>query len=443
MSYQKENDKLVENFIEESFFKNMEREEGLQNWNNLEIYLKQRCNLGCKYCYLHRYGKELYPPEIEEDEKILKNVEILMDYLGKRGMEPRLELFSGEPLVQNVGYKSLQIILDKAEEYGLEFEVIKVPTNCTFILSEHLIDRLEDLMKRGQKLNCPISPSASIDGKYCEQNRPFKKGGQDPRDDAYYDRLFELAKKWCFGFHPMIYSERIEHWKKNWLWFQDMFRKYDMPFDGIYLLEIRNEEWRVDQIKEFGKFLKFLIRWTFENPMNYSKNRMEEFVFDGRAYNILGSIWSSVGRGLGCSIQSTLDVRIGDLTICPCHRTSYSQFNEARFKVKNEEIIGIEALNPAFLVAEESLNAKDFPLCEQCVIRDLCNQGCLGSQYESTGDPFSPIPSVCQMEHEKVLSQIEAYKEMGMFEQFYKRASAKKKMDFDALEVILNERERS
>ncbi|MEW6106319.1 MAG: hypothetical protein AB1563_08160, partial [Bacillota bacterium] len=48
----------------------------------------------------------------------------------------------------------------------------------------------------------------------------------------------------------------------------------------------------------------------------------------------------------------------------------------------------------------------------------MCAKGCLGSQYESTGDFLSPIPTVCQLEHGKLWGMIEGYKSTGLWNRF-------------------------
>ena len=47
----------------------------------------------------------------------------------------------------------------------------------------------------------------------------------------------------------------------------------------------------------------------------------------------------------GCTINRALIVRMGDLAIVPCHRTSYDQFLLGHFNVENEKIIGVTAKN--------------------------------------------------------------------------------------------------
>ena len=49
---------------------------------------------------------------------------------------------------------------------------------------------------------------------------------------------------------------------------------------------------------------------------------------------------------IGCTCATDLTVRLGDLAICPCHRTSYNKYLYGKYVIENEEIIDIEAYNP-------------------------------------------------------------------------------------------------
>jgi len=430
MNYQEENNKLVESFLKRTFFKawrNPKIKE-LENFRKVEIWLNNKCNLACKYCYLNQYGNDLYPPENQDSQKILKNLKMFLDWLVKNKFTPVIEIFGGEPLVQEVGIKAIEMILEKYKNLEKKPSHLTIPTNYTFLQSKKLTQRIENLLEKAKKINIPISLSASFDGKHCERSRPFKnaKSGQiDPRDDKYYDKAFIFNKKWGFGFHPMIYAEEIKNWGKNWLWFQEKFQKHDIPWYNIYLLEVRNAEWQNEQILKFGEFIEFLIKWTFHNPCH---NNLEKFLFFlyKKGYNILEAPFTTVGRGIGCSIQAGIHLRIGDLALVPCHRTSYPPFVYGHFKTKNNKIIGIEVSNPELIFTIYSFDAKNQPQCENCLLKNLCSFGCLGSQFETTGDLFSPIPTVCQLEHFKIVSMVKALKDLKIFEAVLRRTSPQK-----------------
>ncbi|GAH24756.1 unnamed protein product, partial [marine sediment metagenome] len=53
-----------------------------------------------------------------------------------------------------------------------------VPTNCTFILNNKKRERVEQCLEEFKAAGMPLYLSASIDGKHCEGNRPFRSGAE-------------------------------------------------------------------------------------------------------------------------------------------------------------------------------------------------------------------------------------------------------------------------
>lgn len=439
ITQQEENNKLLESFLERTFFKGW-KNPGLrecENFRSMEIFFNAKCNLACKYCYLNNYGDKLYPPEIQDNKQLLKNLEMILDWLIEREMAPQhLEYFSGEALVQEVGLEGLEMILDKFKDAKRKPEVIVIPTNFTFLLYDKLTERIEELLDRSRKLGIPIGLSASFDGKYCEGNRPFRNN-KEVRDDTYYDKAFAFAKKWNCGFHPMIYSGFIERWKDNWLWFQENFKKHDICWYSIYLLEVRNVEWTREQMFRFGEFVEFLIDWTFHH-LKENINQFIDFVFF-EGFNLLKTTLTTGGRGLGCSIQSAMTVRVGDLAWVPCHRTAYPPFLLGNFRVQDNKIVGLEAYNPELMIGMYSHHLHNQPWCSSCLLQSLCTGGCLGSQFETHGDLYAPIPTVCELQHVKVASMIRAYQKLGVFDIILARVNQEKEYALRKLVEMIKE----
>lgn len=443
MTFQEENNQLLQSYLERTFFYAWQHKEDKQflNFRRLEIDLNAKCNLDCKYCYYAKYGDELYPSEISHSKDILNNLELLLDWLIEKGYAPDLEFFSGEPLFQKVGFDALELILKKFRNAKSKPKMIVIPTNFTFLLNEKLTNKVEELINSSKEVGIPIYLSASFDGKYCEANRPFKSG-TEKRSEAYYDRCFEFGVKHHCGFHPMVYSELIEKWKQNFLWFQGKFREFGIPFNNIYLLEVRNAEWSDRQIRDYMDFLEFLINWTFKEPCNGNLTCYLDFLFKGRGYNILTNCLTSVGRGLGCSLQACLYVRLGDLALIPCHRQSYEQFILGNLLVKNGKIESIQAKNPELAIGEIAFDFKTMPQCENCLIKYLCQGQCLGAMYEVTGDFFSPIPTVCKLSHAKVLAMVNAYKKLGIYQAIFNKLNQEKQASLKLFEEVSCEKTR-
>jgi radical SAM protein with 4Fe4S-binding SPASM domain len=431
MNYQDENDILVNDFFYRHFFSHKFKEE---NHQKIEIYYNTICNLSCKYCYLEKYHNKLYPSYNKNTAS--KNYRILLDWISENEFEPILEIFSGEPLVQPIILDDIDYTLDMVKVNKLKVKGITIPTNSTFILNDKYFKRVKSLIKKGEEVGCRVFLSLSIDGKYCESNRPMKSGNE-LRDDKYYDKLFKFANEITAGFHPMIYSDKIDKWKDNFLWFQEMYKKYNIPWSNLYLLEVRNEEWTVEQINEYGEFLKFLLNWLYEK-LEGDKTKFLDALFKHKGFNILTNTLSTVGRGLGCGIQSDISIRMNDLAIVPCHRTSYDFLIIGKFITKKDKIISIKSINPHMLIPTYGLDYKKSPYCETCPINTLCQLGCIGSQLESSGDIFTPIPTVCMLSFKKCFVIYEFLKEYNMLDMVKSKISQDTLRDLNNLEELYN-----
>jgi radical SAM protein with 4Fe4S-binding SPASM domain len=82
----------------------------------------------------------------------------------------------------------------------------------------------------------------------------------------------------------------------------------------------------------------------------------------------------------GCTISTHLAVRLGDLAICPCHRTAYNKYLYGKF-TQNEkgEITGIQANNPQMAINILMLNNRYAILgCDSCIFNKICLGTCKG-----------------------------------------------------------------
>lgn len=419
-----EHNELVKSILNRTFFaawKNQKYKEDLYkygNYDNLEIQLSAVCDLHCDYCYYAKYSKDLYPAPISKPENVLKNLDMLLEWLGENNYYPKFDVFSGEPFATDMGFEVVNKLIDWHIKEDISGEIV-IPTNFSFIFSEKKIEKIEELISKGKDNNVRVYLSASVDGKYCDVNRPFHNS-EIVRTDEYYDKVFEFAKKYQIAFHPMVYSNNIEKWKDNFLWFQENFKKNDIPWTSLYLLEVRNVEWSKTQIQEFYRFVRFIMNWVCNMCKNIGVpiNKLPEFIFKNKVFNLI-SVFGSMGRGIGCSIQSAMQLRLGDLTTTLCHRNAYDGLHLFKFVSDDNKIIDIEALNYNMMVAMYSAVSRNLPWCETCTIKDFCSGQCLGAMYEVNGDPFIPIPTVCALEHARVAAILDEIDSLGLLQYFY------------------------
>lgn len=423
MSYEEENQELGMHFLQR-YFDTWKGNSG-GNWNGIEFQTTFSCALNCKYCYLHKYEDSLEPMG-HDSSRILENGKMLMDWLVENDYSPRIDFFGGSPFVFDENFELLDYMLDKSVELEEPGNIV-VPSSYVWIDDEERTEKVEGLIEKSKKVGANVFLSASVDGKYCDANRPTPIVD---RDEEYYDKIFRFNKKYGFGYHPMIYCDHIEDWEDNWLWYMQKLQEFNQHPSRMYLLEVRNPEWGVEEIKEYGDFVQFLLDWTYWY-YSYNNERFFKFIFDD-GFNMLRP-FTTTGRGLGCSTQSTVMVQLADLSINPCHRLAYEEKKLARFEKEDGKITGIDIENPAQLIGHTVTDQVTFPQCEQCTIKNLCFGGCCGANYETNGSRFVQVPTVCQLEHQKIYSMYKWYKETNLLGELYERIKDKFVREFELI----------
>ena len=383
--------------------------------SKLEIYLTSRCNQNCEYCYLVKYGDELYPPEYNNKETILKNLRILFNYLIEKDFYiPEIEFFTGEIWHSQFGLDVLEITLN-AIKMGLKTDSILIPSNCSFILNKIQMYKIQHYIDLFQQYNVNLTFSISVDGLIIEEdNRPMNNG--TIKSEEFYDMLFIWAKHNNFYFHPMVAAYSIEKWIDNYKWWVQKCTEYNMnPDEVIMLLEVRNDDWTSEKIDAYNKFMNFLIDEKYKTFNNIELFTKDLFNYYGQGGGYVPYAPSQTDSFPGCTVANSLTVRIGDLAICPCHRTAYNKFLYGKFIVKNDKIIDIEGYNPqiAMKILFSNFNLTNMG-CDTCIFSSLCLKGCYGSQYETHGEIFMPIESVCNFYIEKWRNLIKKYETMGV-----------------------------
>lgn len=438
-AYSIENASLFKKFLEVTFFKawksakRIECEDGagakyyscnvtseVENYPSLEMALDYRCDLRCKYCYYKRHGKDLFSGEEVRPENILSNTKKLMDFIYENQMTPQLGIFSGEAFILPHIWDVFDIIYDTLKKYDevKRPNAIVIPTNCSFLVdgNEKIKERVLEYIKKFAEIKVLMPLSASIDGPLLDVENRAPASRKERYNENFYNNVKFFHDNFNMGVHPMVYSNRIENWIDNFLWFYDKFK-------NIYLLEVRNTEWTEEQCWNLYYFLKFLIHFLYKE-CGRDKERLINFLKKQHSFNILNSPFVTTGRGLGCSIQSSLELNMNNLAVMTCHRTSYKELLAGYLKIEDAKNFDFEPANVELYIAMQSTQSKQIAPCNVCPISKLCNGTCLGANYEATGDLFTADPAVCRMEHLKVAGIINALKEVNLLDYFMGSISA-------------------
>lgn len=423
-TYAEQNNQAYKSYLDRIFFNNNSNE-----LPSIEIILTSNCDLKCEYCYLQRFEDNLYPKEYRDPKLILNNASIFLDWMLEKKIKFELQVFSGEVFSQKLGYDFFDLLYNKIKHFSKEEQLIPyiiIPTNMSFIASDILTEKVQNILDKFRVIGTIISLSASVDGKCIEEYRPYKNKEEDRRDE-YYDKLFIFGKKNHIGFHPMIAASNASKWIENFKWYMGMMEKH-----GLYtkrkikrllppmMLEVRNDDWTEEAIQEYLKFLDFLVDYEFKDEFEDKKFFARRVFLGqvGRSYDTIALYPRTGGRDkISCGIQRAFYVRLGDLAIVACHRTAYDHFKLGQFVIEDNKIVDIESTNLPLTLSIMSTISRNLPQCEKCSIKHYCIKGCLGSQYEITGELFQPIESVCNLFKAKVEFLIKKYHEMGILKE--------------------------
>lgn len=404
-----------------------------------EIIVKPDCNQKCEYCYIAKFGKDLYPfEERVSNEELLKNLNSLLDYIytQKESYVNHWELFAGDLFyddfyfdILDVFYKHLEPLHKKYYKLFSKMPIkIVTPSNFSFIQDAEKLEKLEKYITQFYTINCELGFSISTDGPYATEFREKREINEE-----YFNKMFEfITRHPAAGMHPMISSSNVKYAIDNYKWFREKYDEYfkDMNYAFIPMfLEVRNDEWTKENIANLLKLEDYMI----EDRLKYCNNNIdlmarmlwghfdEKDKYSALWYNDIIDIYFKndlkVTQGISCSMQKYLHITLNNLAFPICHRLNYKQFRGGKFELNDEgQITGIIPQNPSIYLMAKFFPVDKTPRCLNCNFNEVCQMGCLGAQFEAMGDLFIPCQSVCDMKIQKITHLVTKYYQMGLFD---------------------------
>lgn len=417
MIYKEENEKLFNDIIDTFFLEKFKKSSFERH---LEIILSPKCNLKCKYCYVNRYYDKIFNFKDGDQNKILNNLQVVLDWYTNNDFICNIEIFSGELFAQELGFLAMDMIYDHFKDKVKKPKKILIPSNFTFLHSDDLTIRVENIINKFSIIGIDVILSCSFDGLYCQKNRPKKEDLDIEipfiQDNIFIEKMFRFCKKNQFLFHPMIYYDEIDSWIDNFNWFQDNFKKYDFEYNSLYLLAVRNDGWTRDKCIKLYDFIKYIIKDSW-NHYEQDFNKYKKFLFEepGNGLNLITSYLTDNSNGITCTVQSDLAIKVLDLSIYPCHRQIYQ--NMRLGTLQDNSFINC---NPSLAASYWGYNKSTCFKCIDCPIKVNCGGQCLGSSYETNLNSFNPIDSVCRMQFYSTKAIVDGLKDIGIYDQILK-----------------------
>ena len=232
-SFHENENKLLETFLFASF-NEIERTKYYTSsiFEHLELIITPECNQKCEYCYITKYGKELFPLHRRADKPTtLQHLKMVMDYFTyeKKFIFKEYELYAGD--LYTTGYlievlelllPYFQHIMKKVPELpNFQETRIIIPTNLRFVENDEIVQRIYELVDEYTKINVVINFSWSHDGAYSTDLREKVE-----LNEEYYKKAFAFVQKTGAGIHPMLCAAGASRAIANFNWWVEMYEKY-------------------------------------------------------------------------------------------------------------------------------------------------------------------------------------------------------------------------
>jgi uncharacterized protein len=350
---------------------------------NMAIYITDRCNLRCTYCYEAGRCHREQRGHMDRDTA-RRAADFLLAQAGP-GKACTVQFFGGEPLLN---FTLLKFIVRYCAEKGRELDkrvAFTIDTNGTLLHGE-IVDFCS---AEG------ISVAVSIDGPKRVHDRarifPGGKGSYDVVVKHCGSLLGRMREK--VGARATLTKENVR--------FKDTV---------AHLLELGFERILIDcdggSTGTWDDAEMEILKDEFEKATCYFLEllRQDRFFSFGNILSLLPLIHKRERKRYHCGAGISYVAVAPDGTLYPCHRL----VGISRFSMGNLSQGVSRSLSEEILA--NAVESKDS--CTRCWARYLCGGGCLYRSFIATGNPFTPDPVWCDLTRHVLTLAMAVYCEM-------------------------------
>lgn len=355
---------------------------------NVHLNLTHRCNLACRYCYVHQSPLDM-SWQVAKDS---------VDFLAKNskvnGVKPVICFFGGEPLLM---YKELIVpVVEYVEKTYPELGFYFTMTTNSVLLTD---DKIEFFRQH------KIGIHTSIDG--CAEtqnyNRPLHGGGESfPIIEPHIKKV--LANGMGFTFRSTVIPATCQHSYQNYLY------AISLGYKAMFAITNAYEKWDAEHEKvleqEYYKIADhYIAYWREHKKAPIRLSMLEKFMsVHKRDIKAQQHNNSATHCGLG---------RSGVAAISPtgniygCQEMTSNEGEESIFYIGNIYTGVIDERRQKLSDLYDSCATNGDMDCSKCEANVMCNGGCVANNYMITGRLNDCPHGHCFFQ--RILSQVAKY----------------------------------
>ena len=354
------------------------------------IIFTEKCNLGCKYCYVPKRDKTI------SFEVMDRSIDFIIDKalydINIRDREIlNIGVFGGEPLI---AFNEIKYFIERLDQKSKEYSIpqsldVLLTTNMTLLTEEMLI-----WMKQYPYIQLNISG----DGPACTHNksRPFKDGSPSHSQVVNGYELFKKHYPLGFDEHHLFHYNRAVFTlcPENVPYLMDALLEFKRIHNTRYTTFLcRDDIWTEEDIEIYRKIRKESTDFLIEE---FPKSGIMDLLYTGmistKKYyqdNPNRKVWACGS----CRNHLTITPD-GDIYMCYRMYLNHNGPDE-RFKL-GDVWDGVDYRKPYYGTLK-NIHLGHIHACRNCEHGSYCKGPCVASALDSTGSLFKPIPSVCEL----------------------------------------------